>query len=843
MHRISIFTILGISIFFSGCATISSNSMYREAMSLKDKGNLEQAYLAIKEAYSKNPNNEKIKTTLEEIKSDLVNKYCAEANNITSYNLTQKKLILQKALEINNQDETVKKRIEEIDQEIENINEEVTTLLNNQDTLLVFKKYLTLKEYEPYFESVKQLKGKLFALEDALSIKIGEVEKNGKEDEAIGLAAAAESIFKDTQEFKNKKESLLANKASQAIYLSKQYSSLENQDRLATALVYLIMAYNYYDKTPDLIDEINRKYDNFKKEFSPVLIVELSDNFSSKRKEEIMSDLATHKDSELAFDILEKNDNYKPQHNHILINLNLEDLSIDQKVFQSVKFSKYLAGYQSVPNLEYNNLLVQYNQAQFNAQNYTQQYYYNPNFGTAIAKGLQDSAVNLLAAQLARTPPFIQQPVYQDYQYEQVDVNYSLNMKIKYKLIQPLSRLQLNEGCFDRSGSKKRTAINGAHPQDYKNIRNCSIPSSESESILREFSTQNFEELSKFIVYDLVGEINLFLGKLGLEQNNYSEVIDKIFSYKLYKISLENGLIKGKLTVEEIKKFVQSLNLPNIQDDLNNLSLSEIESLNLSITNMFINSFVNDSFLSGDLNIFKETFSQFNPEIFEYKEDASSLFNNMLQQPIDKTIKDAEEKTSQQQAATVIEECLNSVVVIETPQGIGSGFVINSKGYIITNYHVITSQDSIMVKRSDGSKAFADLISLVKFKDLALLKINEKNMKPLKIGNINKVKIGDIVFALGAPGGAGDTVLDKTVTKGIVSSIRLLEAPYNPSEKIEFIQTDAALNPGNSGGPLINEEGEVIGVNSQKIANVAVEGINFSISIEEIKKSFAEYLK
>lgn len=824
-------------LFIAGCATISSNSMYREAMSLKDKGNLEQAYLAIKEAYSKNPNNEKIKTTLEKIKGDLVNKYCAEANNITSYNLTQKKLILQKALEINNQDETVKKRIEEIDQEIENINEEVTTLLNNQDTLLVFKKYLTLKEYEPYFESVKQLKGKLFALKDALSIKIGEVENNGKEDEAVGLAVAAESIFKDTQEFKNKKESLLAKKANQAIILSKQYSSLENQDRSATALVYLIMAYNYYDKIPDLIDEINRKFDNFKKEFSPVLIVELSDNFSSKQKEEIMSDLATYEDSELDLDILGKNDN------HILINLNLEDLSIDQKVFQSGKYSKYFAGYQSVPNPNYNNLLVQYNQAQFNAQNYTQQYYYNPNLGTAIAKGLQDSAVNLLAAQLARTPPFIQQPVYQDYQYEQIDVNYSLNMKIKYKLIQPLSQLQLNKGCFDRSGSEKRTAINGAHPQDYKNIRNCSIPSSESESILREFSTQNFEELSKFIVYDLVGEINLFLGKLGLERNNYSEVIDKIFSYKLYNISLENGLIKGKLTVEEIKKFVQSLNLPNIQDDLNNLSLSEIESLNLSITNMFKNSFVNDSFLSGDLNIFKETFSQFNPEIFEYKEDASSLFNNMMQQPIDKTIKDAEEKTSKQQAANVIEECLNSVVVIETPQGIGSGFVINSKGYIITNYHVITSQDSIMVKWSDGRKGFADLISLAKFKDLALLKINEKNMKPLKIGNINKVKIGDTVFALGAPGGAGDTVLDKTVTKGIVSSIRLLEAPYNPSEKIEFIQTDAALNPGNSGGPLINEEGEVIGVNSQKIANVAVEGINFSISIEEVKKSFAEYLK
>jgi serine protease Do len=96
---------------------------------------------------------------------------------------------------------------------------------------------------------------------------------------------------------------------------------------------------------------------------------------------------------------------------------------------------------------------------------------------------------------------------------------------------------------------------------------------------------------------------------------------------------------------------------------------------------------------------------------------------------------------------------------------------------------------------------------------------------------------------LGAPGGLKNQVLDQTVTRGIISAIRLIEAPYNPSEKIQFIQTDAAINPGNSGGPLINEKGEVIGVNSQKIVREAVEGLNFAISIEEVKKSFSEYLR
>jgi S1-C subfamily serine protease len=186
----------------------------------------------------------------------------------------------------------------------------------------------------------------------------------------------------------------------------------------------------------------------------------------------------------------------------------------------------------------------------------------------------------------------------------------------------------------------------------------------------------------------------------------------------------------------------------------------------------------------------------------------------------------------------LVEKCLESVVVIDVSSGGGgSGFVVNNKGYIVTNYHVIADQKDIIVKTKNGKKFFADLIEVVKYKDLALLRINTREVSRLKFGNIRKVSSGDTVYALGSPGG-----LEQSVTKGVVSAIRALDAPYNPLTKIEIIQTDAALNPGNSGGPLVNERGEVIAVNSQKIVATDVEGISFSISIDEVKKSFAKYL-
>jgi len=167
---------------------------------------------------------------------------------------------------------------------------------------------------------------------------------------------------------------------------------------------------------------------------------------------------------------------------------------------------------------------------------------------------------------------------------------------------------------------------------------------------------------------------------------------------------------------------------------------------------------------------------------------------------------------------------------------LGTGFILSKDGYIVTNNHVVKDADEIVVKNSDGEEFEAELIGTDPKLDLALLKINKKNVKPVTLGDSNAMRVGDWVVAIGNPFG-----LEQTVTAGIVSAKgRVIgSGPYD-----DFIQTDAAINPGNSGGPLFNAKGEVIGINtaiySQSGGN---NGIGFAIPINLAKSVFEELRK
>lgn len=158
------------------------------------------------------------------------------------------------------------------------------------------------------------------------------------------------------------------------------------------------------------------------------------------------------------------------------------------------------------------------------------------------------------------------------------------------------------------------------------------------------------------------------------------------------------------------------------------------------------------------------------------------------------------------------------------PRGVGSGFFISADGYILTNNHVVVDATDIYVTLTDGREFKAKVIGTDERTDVALIKIEAKDMTPLVIGDPKKLKKGQWVLAIGSPFG-----LDSTVTSGIVSAIGRDTGEYLP-----FIQTDVAVNPGNSGGPLINLEGEVVGINSQIISRSGgFMGISLAIPIDE----------
>lgn len=174
-----------------------------------------------------------------------------------------------------------------------------------------------------------------------------------------------------------------------------------------------------------------------------------------------------------------------------------------------------------------------------------------------------------------------------------------------------------------------------------------------------------------------------------------------------------------------------------------------------------------------------------------------------------------------------------SGIIPKQVDGMGSGFIINEEGYILTNYHVIEGAKEVIVTLSDGRDVKAKVVNYDQNQDIAMLKLTDDSIKVpaiVELGNSDALKPGEEVLAIGTPLSKD---FNQTVTGGLVSAVnRAVET--STGVKLNLIQTDAAINPGNSGGPLINTKGEVVGINTLKMSGEA-EGIGFSIPINEVK--------
>jgi S1-C subfamily serine protease len=170
----------------------------------------------------------------------------------------------------------------------------------------------------------------------------------------------------------------------------------------------------------------------------------------------------------------------------------------------------------------------------------------------------------------------------------------------------------------------------------------------------------------------------------------------------------------------------------------------------------------------------------------------------------------------------------------------GSGFILDKQGHILTNYHVVADARNIEVQTHDKHRYQAQVIGKDRLHDLALLQINAPNLVPAVLASSRDLQVGQQVYAIGNPFG-----LSGTMTSGIISAIRSVRSPEGGVPIENAIQTDAAINPGNSGGPLLNSQGEVIGINSMIAQNGAEQnaGIGFAIPIDTAKAVLADIQK
>ena len=190
---------------------------------------------------------------------------------------------------------------------------------------------------------------------------------------------------------------------------------------------------------------------------------------------------------------------------------------------------------------------------------------------------------------------------------------------------------------------------------------------------------------------------------------------------------------------------------------------------------------------------------------------------------------------------TIYNQLKDSVVLIQTDLGLGSGFVYDKQGHIVTNYHVIENAETIQVTFLDGNITSATVVGMDIYSDLAVIKVDPKaaTLNPVVLGSSSDLAVGEPVAAMGNPFGLSDTL-----TVGIVSSLQRTLDATGGYVIIDIIQIDAAVNPGNSGGPLVNIKGQVVGLNSAIQSETGTfTGIGFAIPSDTVKREIDDLIE
>jgi hypothetical protein len=516
------------------------------------------------------------------------------------------------------------------------------------------------------------------------------------------------------------------------------------------------------------------------------------------------------------------------------INFNVTDSAFKLSVEDSVGYSKYYAGQTQVANPNYDFYAVQYQQAlarQQSANNYNA---VNGGLLNAIVAIQASKNANAAAAALASTPRYNSVPVYQDYEIKQRTITADCHFQADLQVFDGISASNLCSTPIDNNEKFTFQETAGVNPNDHLGFKNKSAPTGWGESCLEKYVIAQLDAAAVKLA-DIYNEATLRRVKDAKMDGHPQAGIDLALAlaFKFEKCrSVEQGNVQDWVSGKEIR---------DLKDQFDSLCF---ENKNISRDQLW------KHMASDVMSQLGGIVTPLNQSVGEELSKANALELQQSQTTLTKPTNDLASLTlvgtkrnlsSTTHVSSALKAVLAATVTVFTDNGSGSGFVISTNGYLVTNYHVIEGASRLLIAGQDGKKITAEVVDSNEARDLAILKVSEGSWSAVPLGDMDNVGMGDTVFAIGSPGGV-DTVLEFTATRGIVSSVRDFPSAANPNIKVQYIQTDASINSGNSGGPLVNDAGKVIGVNSSKIVGVGKQGLGFAISVDEIKKLYFRYL-
>jgi tetratricopeptide (TPR) repeat protein len=754
---------------------------------------------AFAEAVRRAPNNQQYLKAVKTTRDDIISDGMARVGRLPS-NALPEKIAALSAIQRFDDGSTISVRKHDLENQLSKVQTDALSVraLAANDPLSALHGFMRLREYEGSISEVADAKTAVVGQRDALLKLIRNDERAGSLEAAEQIVDKLLTVLEGDEEARRLKRELGASMRAREMQRRRdevqRLATLGQQAEDAGAFAIALEYYKHANSVanPDISPTGIAPTETRLRDERPMRTILFSESIPNeyrRRLTELVGTQLTTQKLPIRLDVLGAD---RLKHAEFVAEVQLIDLQWNVEPGEPEKtWSRFLSGYQKLPNPAHAQALVNYQRA-----------LQDDTVTRATARGWLGAANILLSAAvvgstrsaLNSTPQFIDEPTYQNYSYMKRGVREAGREAVRVSLIDAKNRRRYAAENISVEHDVSHIEITGAHPEDQGGAKNSPFSTTASQQRRDSLRTKALALASDKVVSFLVAA-ERYRGDDYLEAGAALEGVEAHLRYAALVQESTVGLRAdgAKITEESWRSHLER-GFPASGKELVETSLKD-------------RTLPNDSVLAA-------------------RQASMSAIAPIPANTAQRVALTAEE---------LVRRVAPSVATIRTFIGQGSGFIVDQRGLLLTNAHVVSGARDVAVTLADGAQYMATIVFRDESRDVAVLKIEGKGFRELLLRSAADVpSVGESVLAVGAPLG-----LQNTVTQGIVSGVRragdITRDAANPDPDLNLVQTDAAINSGNSGGPLIDKFGLVLGMNSFK--RNAGEGLGFAISSGDLRKA------